>query len=70
MLGLNIVLNIEQFQYLKQGLTPSAGARVTIHDTEIRPLVDEYGMNVEPNKATSFAIVKVRSVLVLLIRET
>ena len=69
-LGLNIVLNIEQFQYLKQGLTPSAGARVTIHDTEVRPLVDEYGMNVEPNKATSFAIVKVRSVLVLFIRET
>ena len=62
-LGLNIVLNIEQFQYLKQGLTQSAGARVTIHDTEVRPLVDEYGMNVEPNKATSFALVKVRSVL-------
>ena len=64
-LGLNIVLNIEQFQYLKQGLTQSAGARVTIHDTEVRPLVDEYGMNVEPNKATSFALVKVRSVLPL-----
>ena len=58
-LGLNVVLNIEQLQYLGSGLTASAGARVTIHDTMVRPLVDEYGMDVEPHKATSFAIEKV-----------
>ena len=58
-MGLNVVLNIEQFQYLHSGLTPSAGARVTIHDTVVRPLVDEYGLDVEPQKATNFAIAKV-----------
>ena len=58
---LHLLPSFEQVQYLKSGLTPSAGARVTIHDTDVRPLVDEYGMNVEPNKATSFAIVKVGS---------
>ena len=58
-MGLNVVLNIEQFQYLHSGLSPSAGARVTIHDTVVRPLVDEYGLDVEPQKATNFAIAKV-----------
>ena len=57
-LGLNVVLNIEQLHYLTAGLTPSAGARVTIHDTMVRPLVDEFGLDVEPHKATNFAIEK------------
>lgn len=58
-LGLNIVLNIQQNVYMINGLTPSAGARVTIHSTAVRPLVDEFGHDIEPAKATNFALERV-----------
>ena len=58
-LGLRIVLNIQQNVYMKNGLTPSAGARVTIHSTTTRPLVDEFGHDIEPAKATNFAMERV-----------
>ena len=60
LMGLNLVLNTEQSAYMKNGWTSTAGARVTIHHTEVRPLVSEFGLDVEPNKATNFAIEKVR----------
>ena len=59
LMGLNVVLNTEQSAYMKSGLTSSAGARVTIHHTEERPLVSEFGLDVEPHKATNFALEKV-----------
>ena len=60
LMGLNVVLNTEQEVYLRSGLTSSAGARVTLHQPEVRPLVSEFGLDVEPNKATNFAIEKVQ----------
>ena len=45
-MGLNVVLNIEQSAYMKS--------------TRVRALVDEFGLDVEPNKATNFAIEKVK----------
>ena len=59
-MGLNVILNIEAEHYLHNGLSRSAGARVTIHDNKVRPMIDEYGMDVEPNKANNFAIEKVQ----------
>ena len=60
-MGLNVVLNIQQSSYMKNGLTASAWARVSVEDARLRALVDEFGMDVEPNKATNFAIEKVNS---------
>ena len=37
-------------------------ARVTIHSPTVRPLVDELGQDIEPAKATNFAIEKVKLV--------
>ena len=33
---------------------------MTIHSTSVRPLVDELGQDIEPAKATNFAIEKVK----------
>ena len=44
----------------RSGLTSSAGARVTLHQPEVRPLVSEFGLDVEANRATNFAIEKVQ----------
>ena len=33
--GLTVVLDIQQYKYLVNGLTQSAGARVAIHDPEL-----------------------------------
>ena len=35
------------------------GARVTVHDTELRPLVDEDGQDVTPAQITSIAVKEV-----------
>ena len=59
-MGLNVVLNIDQKNYMKNGLTSSAGVRVTLHSPEVRPLVDEFGHDVQPARATNFAIEKVK----------
>ena len=49
---------------LRNGLTSSAGARVTLHQPEVRPLVLESGLNLEPNKATQIAIEKVPNIAI------
>ena len=55
-LGLHIELNLDQKEYMLNGLTKSAGARVTFHNSTIRPLVDEFGHNVQPSTSTNFAL--------------
>ena len=47
-------LKIIIFRILNQG-----GARVTVHDTELRPLVDEDGQDVTPSQITSIAVKEV-----------
>ena len=39
---------------------PNLVPRVTIHSPTLRPLVDELGQDIEPAKATNFAIEKVK----------
>lgn len=42
-------------------LTATKGARVSIHPTDVTPDVEENGLNVMPNAATSFAIEQVKA---------
>merc|ERR1712172_457916 len=47
-LGLNLVVNLDQAQYMDKGITQSAGARVTVHTVNTRALADEFGLDVQP----------------------
>ena len=40
----------------QNGLTSSAGARVTIHSPATRALTDEFGQDIQPATATNFAL--------------
>ena len=55
-MGLVLSIDIEQQDYMKNGLTTKAGARVTIHSSNRRALTEEFGKDVPPATSTSFAI--------------
>ena len=75
-LGLTIVVNLDQVQYLQNRITKNAGARyrcitfcwmlifsifrVTFHNASVRPLVNEYGYDLQPQTSTNFALHTVR----------
>ena len=44
-------------------LSKKAGARLVIHDPKSPPLADEYGVDLQPNTATSVSIQQVRNVM-------
>lgn len=54
--GLSIEVFLDQENYMLKKLSKKAGARIVIHDPTLVPLPDEYGMDVQPNTATSIAI--------------
>ena len=37
-------------------LTEKAGARIAVHNARLLPMVDEFGLDVEPGTASSIAI--------------
>ncbi len=45
-----------QANYLKGGQTASAGARLEVHASDKRQLVQEFGLNLEPNKEHNIGI--------------
>ena len=49
-------LYLDQSNYMLNNLAKKAGARIVIHDPEIPPLPDEYGLDLQPNTASSIAI--------------
>ncbi len=57
--GLEMVINIDQGNYMTGGQTQQAGARLTVQDTPFNPLPDEFGSNVMPNTQTAFSIQEV-----------
>ena len=57
--GLSIVLNIEQGQYQTDGETKQAGARISIHDSDNRAIMDEDGYDLMPNTLSSLAVQEV-----------
>ena len=59
-MGLIVVLNLEQNAYMGNGLTSSAGARVTIHSMATRALADEFGLDVKPATSTNIGVQQVQ----------
>jgi hypothetical protein len=45
-----------------QKLSKNAGAKIVIHDPALPPLPDEYGIDMQPNSASSVAVQTVRFV--------
>jgi hypothetical protein len=43
-------------------LSKNAGAKLVIHDPKLPPLPDEYGIDMQPNTASSMAIQTVKPV--------
>ena len=54
-LGLKLVLNIQQYDYLEE-LSDAAGARILIHQSRTLPFPEDEGILVGPGKATSVGI--------------
>ncbi len=53
-------LFLDQDNYMLKKLSKKAGVRVVVHDPELAPLPDEYGLDLQPNTASSISIRKVR----------
>ncbi|XP_067000080.2 amiloride-sensitive sodium channel subunit alpha-like [Anabrus simplex] len=58
--GLSLELFLDQANYLRAGLSPQAGARVVVHETNQEPLPVENGISVSPHTATSVALLQVQ----------
>ena len=54
--GFAMEVFLDQSYYMLNNLAKKAGARITVHDPELPPLTDEYGMDLQPNTASSIAI--------------
>ena len=54
--GLSIELYLDQRNYMLNKLSKKAGARMVLHGPEEPPLPDEYGLDLQPNTASSIAI--------------
>ena len=61
-LGLVFEVFLDQKNYMLNKLSKKAGARLVIHDPKSPPLADEYGVDLQPNTATSVSIQQVRNV--------
>ena len=59
--GLTVEVFLDQDNYMLKKLSKKAGARLVIHDARSPPLADEYGMDLQPNTASSVAIQQVRT---------
>ncbi len=49
-------LFLDQHNYMSGALTEKAGIRIAVHNAYVYPLVDDFGLDVEPGTATSIAI--------------
>ena len=54
--GLKLRLNIERESYLKNTLNPFVGLVILIHDQKTFPIVEEFGIKVQPGVSTLCAI--------------
>ncbi len=59
--GFIVELFLDQENYMLEGLSRKAGARLVTHDPEHAAYPDEYGNDLQPNTASSIAIQKVRA---------
>ena len=65
---MSVELFLDQANYMLGKLSKNAGAKIVIHDTTLPPLPDEYGIDMQPNSASSIAIQTVHILLDLIIR--
>lgn len=56
--GLVVSFTLDQDNYMLKKLSKKAGARLVIHDPNLPPLPDEYGIDLAPNTASSVALQK------------
>ena len=54
--GLSVEVFLDQSNYMLNKLSKKAGARLVIHDPAVPPLADEYGIDLQPNTASSISI--------------
>ncbi len=54
--GLVVELYADQLSYMKGGLSEKAGARLVVHDSDAFPMVDEFGLDLQPGTATAVAL--------------
>ena len=57
--ALSVILYLDQALYTPLSLTKEAGARLTIHDPKVFPMIEEYGMNLKPSTASSIGFQQV-----------
>ncbi len=60
-LGMTVEVFLDQENYMLQKFSKNAGAKIVIHDPYLPPLPDEYGIDMQPNTASSVALQTVRS---------
>ena len=58
--GLSFEMFLDQFNYMLEGLSPKAGARVVIHSPYAFPMTDAYGIDLQPGTASSLSIQMVK----------
>ena len=56
---------LDQENYMLMKLSKNAGAKIVVHDPTLPPLPDEYGIDLQPNSASSIAIQTVRLAFIL-----
>ena len=54
--GLVLQVFLDQENYTKNSFSSKAGARLVIHDPDMPPMVDENGIDLLPNTASSISI--------------
>jgi hypothetical protein len=54
--GLSVELYLDQANYMLNKLSKNAGAKIVVHDPTLPPLPDEYGIDMEPDTASSIAV--------------
>ena len=57
--ALSVILYLNQMFYTPLSLSKEAGARITIHNPNVFPMTEEYGINLKPNTASSVGFQKV-----------
>jgi hypothetical protein len=54
--GLSLELFVDQSNYMLKKLAKRAGIRMVIHDPSAIPMADEFGMDLQPNTASSVSV--------------
>ncbi len=54
--GISVALFLDQENYMLAKLSKNAGAKIVVHDPSLPPLPDEYGIDMQPNTASSIAV--------------